>query len=80
MVLLNVYDLPEPAYVRGGRKIEHPEGYGIYFQQRWDEAIQGDPQFLYQRLNEWIVARIRPWATPPSNSCAGQLHYFVDQA
>ena len=31
--------------------MEHPEGYGIYFQERWDDAISCDPEFLY--LNDW---------------------------
>ena len=64
-----------------GKNVEHPEGYGIYFQQRWDEAIQGDPQFLY--LNDW-----NEW-TPGKYSAAGSRttpfmrrnspYFFVDQ-
>ena len=38
---LNELDLPVPTYVPWlGQTVEHPEGYGIYFQQRWDEALQ----------------------------------------
>jgi len=59
---LNQYDLPEPSYVPWlGRKVEHPEGYGIYFQQRWDEALQGDPEFLYLNdWNEWTAGKYSP--------------------
>ena len=49
---LNDQDLPEPTFVPWlGKTVAHPEGYGIYFQQRWDEALKGNPQFLY--LNDW---------------------------
>lgn len=45
-------DLPAPAFVPWlGKTVEHPEGYGIYFQERWDEALQANPEFLY--LNDW---------------------------
>ncbi len=49
---LNEVDMPDSAYVPWlGRFVKNPEGYGIYFQERWDEAIEADPQFLY--LNDW---------------------------
>jgi hypothetical protein len=49
---LNEYDLPVPTYVPWlGKTVKHPEGYGIYFQERWDEALKLNPQFLY--LNDW---------------------------
>lgn len=49
---LNEYDLPDSAYVPWlGRKVSDPEGYGIYFQERWDDALSANPQFLY--LNDW---------------------------
>lgn len=49
---LNQYDLPDSAYVPWlGKTVKDPEGYGIYFQQRWNEALKADPQFLY--LNDW---------------------------
>lgn len=49
---LNEFDLPVPTYVPWlGQTVEHPEGYGRYFQQRRDEAIQANPQFLY--INDW---------------------------
>jgi len=49
---MNEYDLPVSAYVPWLDKfVENPEGYGIYFQQRWDEALAADPSFIY--LNDW---------------------------
>ena len=60
--VLNEYDLPEPAYVPWlGDTVEHPEYYGIYFQERWDEAIQANPEFLYiNDWNEWTAGKYFP--------------------
>ncbi|MFV1968610.1 MAG: hypothetical protein ACC628_24580 [Pirellulaceae bacterium] len=59
---LNEYDLPVPTYVPWlGKTVENPEGYGIYFQERWDEAIEADPQFLYiNDWNEWTAGKYHP--------------------
>jgi hypothetical protein len=59
---LNEYDLPVPTHVPWlGKTVEHPEGYGIYFQERWDEALQADPQFLYiNDWNEWTAGKYHP--------------------
>ncbi len=59
---LNEYDLPVPTYVPWlDQTVAHPEGYGIYFQQRWDEALQVDPQFLYiNDWNEWTAGKYSP--------------------
>ena len=79
---LNQYDLPKPTYVPWlGRKVEHPEGYGIYFQQRWDEALKGDPQFLYLNdWNEWTAGKYHP---EPGNTFSfmrrRSTYFFVDQ-
>ena len=65
-----------------GKTVEHPEGYGIYFQQRWDEAIQANPQFLYiNDWNEWTAGKYQPGGTgQPSPSCAAMARTsFVDQ-
>ena len=49
---LNQYDMPDSAYIPWlGKKVDHPEGYGIYFQERWDEALKADPPFIY--INDW---------------------------
>lgn len=56
---LNEYDLPVPTYVPWlGKTVENPEYYGIYFQQRWDEALASDPPFLYiNDWNEWTAGK-----------------------
>jgi len=49
---LNEYDMPDSAYVPWlGKKVADPTGYGIYFQERWDDALAANPEFLY--LNDW---------------------------
>jgi len=79
---LDERDLPVPTYVPWlGKTVEHPEGYGIYFQQRWDEAIEGTPQFLYiNDWNEWTAGKYQPAAgqTVPFMRRAG-TYFFVDQ-
>ena len=79
---LNDQDLPVPTYVPWlGKTVEHPEGYGIYFQQRWDEAIKAKPQFLYiNDWNEWTAGKYGPG----DNKSVGFMRrdnpfYFVDQ-
>ena len=75
---LNEYDMPDSAYVPWLKKfVKHPEGYGIYFQERWDDAIAADPQFLY--LNDW-----NEWTAGKYNGKVGWLgrenpFMFVDQ-
>jgi hypothetical protein len=75
-------DLPEPTYVPWlGKTVEHPEGYGIYFQQRWDEALAADPQFLYiNDWNEWTAGKYQPGegqTTPFMRR--NSTYFFVDQ-
>lgn len=49
---LNAYDMPTEAYVPWlGRTVTDPTAYGIYFQERWNDALAADPQFIY--LNDW---------------------------
>jgi hypothetical protein len=59
---LNEYDMPKSAYVPWlGKEVENPEGYGIYFQERWDEAIEANPEFLYiNDWNEWTAGKYQP--------------------
>jgi len=59
---LNQYDLPEPTYVPWlGKKVSNPEGYGIYFQERWDETLAANPEFLYiNDWNEWTAGKYQP--------------------
>ena len=56
---LNDQDLPVRTYVPWLRRsVSNPEGYGIYFQERWDEALAANPQFLYiNDWNEWTAGK-----------------------
>ena len=86
---LNQYDLPDSAYVPWlERTVSHPEGYGIYFQDRWDEAIAVDPDFIYVNdWNEWTAGKYRSGLAPGSETSSGPTDflgrknpfYFVDQ-
>jgi hypothetical protein len=59
---LNEYDLPDSAYVPWlGKTVRNPEGYGIYFQDRWNETLKANPQFLYiNDWNEWTAGKYPP--------------------
>ncbi len=79
---LNEYDLPVPTLVPWlGQTVPNPEGYGIYFQQRWDEALQANPQFLYiNDWNEWTAGKYSPGAGKTFPFMRRQNKYFfVDQ-
>ncbi|MGN0930668.1 MAG: hypothetical protein ACI4NP_03005 [Thermoguttaceae bacterium] len=82
---LNEYDLPKPTYVeRLGKVVEHPEEYGIYFQDRWDEALSVDPPFIY--LNDWNEWTAGKYHTPEVLKAMNFMrrgqdatYFFVDQ-
>jgi len=79
---LNEFDLAAPTLVPWlGKTVEHPEGYGIYFQERWDEALAGNPQFLYiNDWNEWTAGKYSPGGggkTPFMRRDSS--YFFVDQ-
>ena len=86
---LNQYDLPDSAYVPWlGKTVANPEGYGIYFQDRWDEALSVDPDFIYiNDWNEWTAGKYRSGLAPGSETVPGPTtflgrenpFYFVDQ-
>jgi hypothetical protein len=79
---LDEHDLPVPTFVPWlSKTVEHPEGYGIYFQQRWDEALKGDPQFLYLNdWNEWTAGKYQPDGGKSADFMRRQSPYFfVDQ-
>jgi len=79
---LNDQDLPVPTYVPWlGKTVDHPEGYGIYFQQRFDEAIRANPQFLYiNDWNEWTAGKYHPADGKTTGFMRRQSPYFfVDQ-
>lgn len=79
---LNEYDLPDSAYVPWlEKKVAHPEGYGIYFQERWDETIDANPEFIYiNDWNEWTAGKYQPegGGTTPWLGRDNPF-YFVDQ-
>ncbi len=78
---LNAYDLPDSAYVPWLKKtVAHPEGYGIYFQQRWNEALQADPSFLYiNDWNEWTAGKYQPDTGTFDFMRRKNPYFFVDQ-
>ncbi|MGC8863596.1 MAG: hypothetical protein ACP5R5_12585 [Armatimonadota bacterium] len=79
---LNEQDLPAPTYVPWlGKTVEHPEGYGIYFQERWDEAIRANPQFIYiNDWNEWTAGKYHPAGDGKTQFMRRESPYFfVDQ-
>jgi len=79
---LNEYDLPVPTYVPWlGKTVEHPEGYGIYFQERWEEALKANPQFLYiNDWNEWTAGKYHPPEGETYNFMRRKATYrFIDQ-
>ena len=85
---LNDRDMPEPTYVPWlGKVVDDPTAYGIYFQDRWDEALKEDPQFLYLNdWNEWSAGKYKSGKAPGSESPGptdflGRKNpfYFVDQ-
>ena len=59
---LNEFDRVDSAYVPWlGKTVQHPEEYGIYFQERWDEALQSDPDMIYiNDWNEWTAGKYTP--------------------
>ena len=79
---LNEQDLPVPTLVPWlGETVEHPEGYGIYFQERWDDALAADPQFLYLNdWNEWTAGKYHPGQGQTRRFMRrDSTYFFVDQ-
>lgn len=85
---LNDHDMPEPTYVPWlGKTVDDPTAYGIYFQDRWEEALKNDPQFLYLNdWNEWTAGKYSSGKAPGSElpgptEFLGRKNpfYFVDQ-
>lgn len=60
--ILNQYDMPDSAYVSWlDKTVKNPVEYGIYFQERWNEALEADPQFIYLNdWNEWTAGKYHP--------------------
>lgn len=72
---LDERDMPRRAYIPYlGEERDNPTQYGIYFQERWDEALQADPDFIYLNdWNEWTAGRYRQGKDP-----SGQADMHVD--
>ena len=78
----------EPELDDKDMPLEGKTQYGIYFQDRWDEALQVDPDFIYLNdWNEWTAGKYRNGKDP---SGVADMHidflgrkdnpfYFVDQ-
>jgi hypothetical protein len=80
--MLDAHDMPLETYVPWlKKKVAHPEGYGIYFQQRWNEALKADPSFLYiNDWNEWTAGKYQPDAGKTFDFMRRKNSYFfVDQ-
>ena len=76
---LNQYDLPQRKFLN--RKwVSNPQYLGLYFADRWNEALSVDPDFIYiNDWNEWIAGQ---FATPNGTSFMGRPSnnfQFVDQ-
>lgn len=87
--VLDERDMPTKTLIPYlGEERDNPTQYGIYFQERWDEALQVDPEFIYLNdWNEWTAGRYRQGKDPSGQA---DLHvdflgrkdnpfYFVDQ-
>lgn len=75
---LDEFDMPVETYVPWlGKTVKDPTGYGIYFQERWEDALSADPEFLYiNDWNEWTAGKYTwkfSWLRRKSN------FWFVDQ-
>ena len=80
--VLNDQYLPVSTYVPWlGKTVTNPEGYGIYFQQRWDEALKADPQFMYiNDWNEWTAGKYQPGGNGTTPFMRrNSSYFFVDQ-
>ena len=82
---LDERDMPKSAFVPWlGKEVEHPEAYGIYYQERWDEALSVNPQFIY--LNDWNEWTAGKYQTPGTLENLNFMrrgkdatYFFVDQ-
>lgn len=85
---LDDHDMPVPTYCPAADSVvANPTQWGIYFQDRWNEALQVDPEFIYLNdWNEWTAGKYRS-GKDPSGQAAGPTtflgrenpFYFVDQ-
>jgi hypothetical protein len=79
---LDKYDLPDSGFVPWlGRWVQDPEAYGIYFQERWEDALAIDPPFIY--INDWNEWKAYFYQIPDSGMTPfmrrQSTFFFVDQ-
>ena len=77
---LNEYDMPEVGYIPYLNAVRpNPVLYGAYFQESWDYALEGDPEFLY--INDWNEWTAMKFNTESETSWLGRINpfMFVDQ-
>ena len=77
---LNEYDMPEVGYIPYLKQTkQNPVLYGAYFQESWDYALKGDPEFLY--INDWNEWTAMKFNTEGNVSWLGRINpfMFVDQ-
>ena len=77
---LNEYDMPEVGYIPYlDKTVDNPTLYGAYFQESWDYALKGDPEFLY--INDWNEWTAGKYDLGPNTSWLGRINpfMFVDQ-
>ncbi len=86
---MDLCDMPIKAIVPylNNKECQDPVQYGIYFQERWDEALQVDPDFIYLNdWNEWTAGKYQSGLDPGGHAPGpdgflGRKNpfYFVDQ-
>lgn len=77
---LNEYDMPEVGYIPYlDKTVDNPTHYGAYFQESWDYALKGDPEFLY--INDWNEWTAMKFELGPGSQWLGRINpfHFVDQ-
>ena len=76
---LNEYDLPNKKFIN--RKwVSNPEKLGLYFQDRWNEALSVDPDFIYLNdWNEWIAGQFATYEGVDFMGRPKSNFQFVDQ-
>lgn len=77
---LDEQDMPVEAYVPLlGKTVKNPTAYGLYFQERWEDALAANPPFIYLNdWNEWTAGKYHfgdTWFMGRENSS----YAFVDQ-
>lgn len=74
---LNEYDMPARKLIN--KKLQkNPERFGLYFQDRWNEALSIDPDMIY--LNDWNEWTAGMFCTHTDNFMGRPNEmFFVDQ-